>query len=200
VFTERTSVGLDVHARSVVAAAVDGVTGEVFRARLTPGNDVVLGWVRALPGPSAVVYEAGPTGFGLSRALTTAGIRCEIVAPSKIQGSGHGARQAGSHNRLTCMSVAVGTLPLASGASKLMGFRSSTMSRRTTTIMNLQCTRMDHSRCSDPCEQLIDDQIRYLGTGHCHPCDVESRPEHSRTMTPCLEPWCATNVERGLIM
>ena len=85
VFSERTSVGLDVHARSVVAAAIDGVTGEVFRARLTPSNDDVLGWVRALPGPSAVVYEAGPTGFGLSRALTTAGIRCEIVAPSKIQ-------------------------------------------------------------------------------------------------------------------
>jgi transposase len=64
VFTERTSVGLDVHARSVVAAAIDGETGEVFRARLTPGNDDVIGWVRSLPGPSAVVYEAGPTGFG----------------------------------------------------------------------------------------------------------------------------------------
>ena len=36
VFSERTSVGLDVHARSVVAAAIDGQTGEVFRARLTP--------------------------------------------------------------------------------------------------------------------------------------------------------------------
>jgi hypothetical protein len=36
VFTERTSVGLDVHARSVVAAAIDGDTGEVFRKRLTP--------------------------------------------------------------------------------------------------------------------------------------------------------------------
>jgi hypothetical protein len=31
VFTERTSVGLDVHARSVVVAGSDGVTGEVFR-------------------------------------------------------------------------------------------------------------------------------------------------------------------------
>lgn len=30
---ERTSVGLDVHAQSVVAAAIDGDTGEVFRAR-----------------------------------------------------------------------------------------------------------------------------------------------------------------------
>ena len=84
-FTERTSVGLDVHARSVVAAAIDGVTGEVFRARLTPGNDEVINWVRGLPGPSAVAYEAGPTGFGLSRAFTAAGIRCEVVAPSKIQ-------------------------------------------------------------------------------------------------------------------
>ena len=35
VFTERTSVGLDVHARSVAAAAIDGVTGEVFQTRLT---------------------------------------------------------------------------------------------------------------------------------------------------------------------
>ncbi len=84
-FTERTSVGLDVHARSVVAAAIDGVTGEVFKARLTPALDEVVRWVRALPGPVAVAYEAGPTGFGLSRALTDAGIRCEVLAPSKLQ-------------------------------------------------------------------------------------------------------------------
>jgi transposase len=33
----------------------------------------------------AVAYEAGPTGFGLYRALTAGGIRCEVVAPSKLQ-------------------------------------------------------------------------------------------------------------------
>ena len=38
-----------------------------------------------LPGPVAVAYEAGPTGFGLSRALTAAGIRCVVAAPSKLQ-------------------------------------------------------------------------------------------------------------------
>src|SRR6185437_3047299 len=38
-----------------------------------------------LPGPVAVAYEAGPTGFGLQRALTDVGIRCEVVAPSKLQ-------------------------------------------------------------------------------------------------------------------
>jgi len=66
VFTERTSVGLDVHARSVVAGAIDGVTGEVFPARLTPGNEAVIDWVRALPGPVAAVYETGPTGLGVN--------------------------------------------------------------------------------------------------------------------------------------
>ena len=84
-FTERTSVGLDVHARSVVAAAIDGVTGEVFRARLVPAPQEVLGWVGSLPGPVAVVYESGPTGFGLSRALAAAGIRCQVAAASKLQ-------------------------------------------------------------------------------------------------------------------
>jgi transposase len=69
----------------VVAAAIDGDTGEVFRKRLTPGRDDVVGWVRSLPGPSAVVYEAGPTGFGLVRAFAMEGIRCEVAAPSKIQ-------------------------------------------------------------------------------------------------------------------
>ena len=40
---------------------------------------------RALPGPVAVTYEAGPTGFGLARALAAAGVRCEVVAPSKLE-------------------------------------------------------------------------------------------------------------------
>jgi len=85
VFSERTSVGLDVHARSVVAAAIDGVTGEVFKARLTPDFQDVLRWLSDLPGPVAATYEAGPTGFGLYRALTGAGMRCEVAAPSKLQ-------------------------------------------------------------------------------------------------------------------
>src|SRR5437588_2177956 len=33
----RMSVGLDVHARSVVACGLDGQTGELFERRLTPG-------------------------------------------------------------------------------------------------------------------------------------------------------------------
>jgi transposase len=85
VFTERTSVGLDVHARSVAAAAIDGVTGELFQSRLTPSHEHIFSWLQDLPGPVAVAYEAGPTGFGLYRFLVEAGIRCVVVAPSKLQ-------------------------------------------------------------------------------------------------------------------
>jgi len=74
-----------VHATSVVAAAIDGDTGELFQERLTPSYDHITSWLRGRPGPVAVVYEAGPTGFGLYRHLTGAGIRCEVVAPSKLQ-------------------------------------------------------------------------------------------------------------------
>jgi transposase len=85
VLVERTSVGLDVHARSVVAAAIDGVTGELVRARLSPSHDHIRSWIGKLTGPVAVVYEAGPTGFGLYRALSAAGMRCVVAAPSKLQ-------------------------------------------------------------------------------------------------------------------
>ena len=32
-----------------------------------------------------MTYEAGPTGFGLARTLTAAGVRCVVAAPSKLQ-------------------------------------------------------------------------------------------------------------------
>src|SRR4051794_30092144 len=85
VFSERTSVGLDVHARSVAAAGLDTVTGQVWEHRLRPDSAAIRAWLRELPGPVAVAYEAGPTGFGLARDLTAAGVRCVVAAPSKLQ-------------------------------------------------------------------------------------------------------------------
>ena len=82
---ERTSIGLDVHARSVVGCAIDGETGELFRRRLTPEFWEVLAWILSLPGPVKCVYEAGPTGFGLARFLEASGVQCVIAAPSKLQ-------------------------------------------------------------------------------------------------------------------
>ncbi len=83
-FSERTSVGLDVHARSIFAAGIDNITGEVFKTRLVPSNQTVVEWLGTLPSPVAVAYEAGPTGFGLARALARAGVACTVAAPSKI--------------------------------------------------------------------------------------------------------------------
>lgn len=84
-FSERTSVGLDVHARSVVGAGLDTETGRVVTRRLVPKVQSVLDWLLELPQPVAVAFEAGPTGFGLARQLRSVGFRCEVVAPSKLQ-------------------------------------------------------------------------------------------------------------------
>jgi hypothetical protein len=61
-----TWAGLDVHARSTHAAAVDVLSGEVRRARFGPGVEEAVGWLGALPGPVRAVYEAGPTGGTVS--------------------------------------------------------------------------------------------------------------------------------------
>ncbi len=85
VSVQSTSVGLDVHARPVIACALDGRTGEVVEARLTPDYAELLAWLRRLPGPVAVTYEAGPTGFGLARFLAVEGVECMVAAPSTLQ-------------------------------------------------------------------------------------------------------------------
>lgn len=79
-------------ARSVAAAAVDGATGEVFWARLAWTPEVVMGWIRSLPGPAAVTCKSGPTGFGSAQELTAVEMRCEVavaVASNLQQPAGH---------------------------------------------------------------------------------------------------------------
>ena len=78
-----TWVGLDVHARSTHAAAIDVLTGELSRARFVGGVEPVVAWLAGLRGPTRAVYEAGPTGFGLYRAARAAGIEIEVIAPGK---------------------------------------------------------------------------------------------------------------------
>ena len=81
-----TSVGLDVHACSVVAHGVNRETGEVFDRYFGKdhGDGEVVAWVGGLPGPAVACYEAGPTGYGLARAFTQAGIDCLVAAPSRL--------------------------------------------------------------------------------------------------------------------
>lgn len=78
-----TWVGLDVHARSTHAAAIDTLTGELRRVRFGPGVEAPLRWLDELPRPVRACYEAGPTGFGLYRAAAAAGIAMQVIAPGK---------------------------------------------------------------------------------------------------------------------
>ena len=78
-----TWVGFDVHARSTHGAAIDTMTGELSRLRFGPGIEGPLAWLAELPGPVRACYEAGPTGFGLYRAATAAGIGMQVIAPGK---------------------------------------------------------------------------------------------------------------------
>ncbi len=78
-----TWVGMDVHARSTHAAAVNVLTGELTRVRFGAGVEDPVAWLGQLPGPVQACYEAGPTGFGLYRAALAAGVRMDVIAPGK---------------------------------------------------------------------------------------------------------------------
>jgi transposase len=82
--SESTFVGLDVHARSVWAAVLEGTSGEVRSASAPVRSAEPVPWLRAQGKSVSVAYEAGPTGFGLARACAAAQIPCLVAAPSKI--------------------------------------------------------------------------------------------------------------------
>src|SRR5438093_7784436 len=81
----RSWAGLDVHAAKVVAVTVDAESGELRAQRLPGTTDEVVAFCAGLPGPTKVAYEAGPTGFGLARALVAGGVGCVVAAPGKIE-------------------------------------------------------------------------------------------------------------------
>src|SRR5436305_4084943 len=81
----RSWAGLDVHARSVLAVTLDAESGELRTARLQGEAAKVVAFCAGLPGPTRVAYEAGPTGYGLARALHAAGVECVVAAPGKIE-------------------------------------------------------------------------------------------------------------------
>src|SRR5712691_8981895 len=84
VMAEGSWVGLDVHARSTVAGVLDGGSGELRSLRVPTRGEEAVVWLQSLPRPVRVAHEAGPTGYGLSRACAAAGIVCTVAAPSKI--------------------------------------------------------------------------------------------------------------------
>ncbi len=79
-----TSIGLDVHARSITAVALDSITGEVHSQRFGYSPSEVASWILEFESPKAV-YESGVTGFHLVRSLRDLGVDCIVGAVSKMQ-------------------------------------------------------------------------------------------------------------------
>lgn len=81
-------VGLDVHKDTIAMAVVGGGPLETIRAPVIIPHDVPKLVKRLLAEAPAehlrVVYEAGPTGFGLCRDLLAKGIDCIVVAPNRV--------------------------------------------------------------------------------------------------------------------
>ena len=80
-------VGLDVHKDSIsVAVAEPGRAPGRLVGKVTHDVSKLLKMLAKIGTAEQlhIVYEAGPTGFGLQRALAAKGYFCEIIAPSQI--------------------------------------------------------------------------------------------------------------------
>ena len=87
-----TSIGLDVHARSVAACAFNPFTGEIIQKSFGTNTEEITSWICHFEDPK-VVYESGPTGFTLCRTLRAHGIDCVVGAVSKMQKPASDRRQ-----------------------------------------------------------------------------------------------------------
>jgi len=80
-------IAFDQHAATTVAAVLlPGQRTPVLHS-LTSDSPTILRFVQRLQrevGPIRCCYEAGPCGFELQRALTAAGVPCEVIAPALI--------------------------------------------------------------------------------------------------------------------
>lgn len=79
-------VGLDVHKDSIsIGVAQPGREPGKLLTKIAHHLPKLLKQLDKLGTPSQlhVVYEAGPTGFGLARSLLAKGYGCEVIAPSK---------------------------------------------------------------------------------------------------------------------
>ncbi|WP_165172921.1 IS110 family transposase [Adlercreutzia sp. ZJ242] len=95
-----TSIGLDVHARSITACAFDSITGEVVTRKFGYAPAELASWILSFEAPKAV-YESGVTGFHLVRQLRSLGVDCMVGAVSKMQKPAADKRRKNDRNDAT---------------------------------------------------------------------------------------------------
>lgn len=79
-----TFVGLDVHARSIKAVALDIMTGEVRTAAFGHDAASVAQWIGSIDAAARCMYESGVTGLDLQKKLSDLGVDCIVGAVSKM--------------------------------------------------------------------------------------------------------------------
>src|SRR5262245_30231930 len=79
-------VGIDAHEKDLFVAMLIGAAPTPVTWQLANEPGAVRRMVRKLerdaPGPVHVFYEAGPCGYALQRQMTTARVRCDVIAPA----------------------------------------------------------------------------------------------------------------------
>ena len=78
-------VGLDVHAHESTIAIFDQGTGELSTYRVVGRPHQLLERLMDVPVPARMVYEAGPTGYGLARRARARGIEMSVCAPGRTE-------------------------------------------------------------------------------------------------------------------
>jgi len=101
---DRVVIGLDVHKKSIHAAIrVNGVETDTWVMPPAP-KDVVEAFIGLRGTPHKIVYEAGPTGFSLARALHEAQLCVDMVAPGKVP---RPANRGSKSDRIDCRKLAL---------------------------------------------------------------------------------------------
>ena len=101
---DRVVIGLDVHKKSIHAAIrVNGVEADTWVMPPAP-KAIVAAFIGLRGTPHKIVYEAGPTGFSLARALHEAQLCVEVIAPGKVP---QPANRGNKSDRIDCRKLAL---------------------------------------------------------------------------------------------
>lgn len=79
-------LAMDVHKNTISTGVLEPGSTQVLVDKISTDDESIRRLVRRFDDPGRVwaCYEAGPTGYELARMLRTAGMRCEVIAPSLI--------------------------------------------------------------------------------------------------------------------
>lgn len=83
---EAVVLAMDVHKNTISMGLLEPGSTQVLVDKISTDEESIRRLIRRFADPGRVwaCYEAGPTGYELARRLRTAGMRCEVIAPSLI--------------------------------------------------------------------------------------------------------------------